>query len=86
MFRPGEKVVCVNPSMGNIGEILVRGKIYTVKEFLSLEEYEKRHPDCGWWLKGAIGEEWKDGVLHLEESLGADESDLDWVARRFKPA
>ena len=83
----GQKVVCVNDDMGSMKCVAIKPNgIYTVKEHLSLEEYEKRHPDCGWWLKGKTREEFECGLVYLEEVLGDDGSDLEWLASRFQPA
>ena len=87
MFKKGDKVVCVESQLDFMDKaVLSANKIYTLKEWVSLEEYEKRRPNCGWWLKGKVLEEFKCGLVYLEEVLGADGSDLEWLARKFKLA
>ena len=66
--------------------IFSTNKIYTVKKYVSLEGYEKLNPDCYWLKKERVREEFKCGLVYLEEVLGADKSDLGWLANKFKPA
>ena len=87
MFKPGDRIVCIVGKLDFMDKaIFSTNKIYTVKKFVSLEEYEKLNPDSGWWLKDKVREEFKCGLVYLEEELGADGSDLGWLASRFQQA
>ncbi|MDO8430033.1 MAG: hypothetical protein Q7S73_01535 [bacterium] len=87
MFKPGDRVVCIEGKLDFMDKAMFStNKIYTIKEHVSLEEYQKRHLKSDWWLKGKVLEEWKCGLVYLEEVLGADGSDLEWLADKFKPA
>ena len=56
MFQKGDRVVCVNEKMDPISAVLNKGQVYTVKEHLTLEEYEK--------LRAIVTKDWPRHFLH----------------------
>lgn len=87
MLKKGDWVVCLDDQLGFLPSLVIKkGNIYTVKEYISPEEYEKQNSS---WLVQLTKEErgaWQDGAVLLEGVFGDDGSDLIWQARRFKPA
>ena len=88
MFQVGDRVVCTPDALKDFMDqtVFSANKVYTVRKYLTLEEYEKQNPDSSWWLNGETREKYKCGLVYLEEVLGADRSDLGWLANKFKPA
>lgn len=74
MFRKGQKVVCVDNKMENIGPALENGNIYQVREFMPPEECLKAYRPNNTW-----GWEKQGGKVTLENGT-------EWYGRRFKPA
>ena len=70
-LKRGDKVVCVDEKMGNIGAVLENGKTYTVKEYISREACAILCPAKNHWQENG-------GRIKLEEM-----PNLEWFGRRF---
>ena len=78
MFKPGDKVICINNDMSPIGPALENGRTYTVEKYITLQELQSL-PENQWWIK-----------TWIESTNGADmvilKGGSGWTVNRFKPA